>query len=69
MPDSANLRARESSFTGETFDIAIHMATKIVALPGFAQRSAIDIAYLIEKELDRYIQEGAIVMVARENHR
>lgn len=58
---------RNAAFTEETFDIAIHLATTLTQLPGFACRTATDLAYTIEKELAKYIKDGKLKFI-REGH-
>lgn len=60
MTQAEKIRARATSYSNETFQIAIELASKIASLSELAHRTPMDLAYFIEKELDRLVQDGTL---------
>jgi hypothetical protein len=57
----------DSPYTENMFDIAVHLATKIMDAPDVW--TAHDLTYLIERELDKYIEEGSLRFAKPVNRR
>lgn len=50
-------------------DISARLAQRVLSYQRFTSRSESEITWLIEQELDRYVNEGTITIVEEANRR